>query len=135
MTNQTNRAVGVGAAVTGLVAAAAAAVWGPAVGLGLLAGGAWNLASLWCLSRLLQTWIGPPRLAGDQSGKGPAASRRQAVAWLLVKFPLLYGLMFLILRAPNLSLIGFGAGFSLTLLLGLGWLAVHAKPALSRSRG
>ncbi len=73
--------------------------------LGIAAGAAWNLASFWCLIRLLGAWL------------GPKPSTKHAVAWLLVKFPLLYALIVLLFRIPSLSPAGFGAGFSLVLVI------------------
>ncbi len=72
--------------------------------LGIAAGALWNLASLWCLARVLNAWL------------GPKPSTRRVVGWLFVKFPLLYTLIILLFRVPSLSLAGFGAGFSLVLI-------------------
>ena len=92
--------------------------------LGLIAGAMWNLASLWCLKQMLQGWL------------GPNPSRRRAVLWLLVKFPLLYALAVLLLRSPSVSLAAFGAGFSLVLLVVIGWAAVQAqRPVTLRPHG
>jgi len=84
-----------------MVAGCAATAWvqGSALIAGVLAGAAWNLASLWCLSRMLAAWLGPRR------------SSRRALGWLLVKFPLLYVLAFVMLRSGSVSLVGFGIGF------------------------
>ena len=89
--------------------------WGPSVAGGVLIGGIWNLASLWCLSQLLAAWL------------GPRPSQRWAILWLSVKFPLLYLAAFAVMRQPGLSLIGFGVGFSLVLVIAVASLAVHAQ--------
>jgi len=104
------------------VAVAGVSYWDARTGLGVAAGVAWNLASFWCLARLLQAWL------------GPRPSTRRAVAWLLLKFPLLYGAAVLLLRSPSLSILGFGVGFTLILLLAVGWAVVHARQmVVSRS--
>lgn len=72
--------------------------------LGMAAGALWNLASLWCLARLLNAWL------------GPTPSTRRVVGWLCVKFPLLYALIVLLFQVPALSPAGFGVGFSLVLI-------------------
>ena len=94
--------------------------WGPAAATGVLAGGGWNLASLWCLAQLLAAWLGPQPTE-------PAPSRRRAIVWLSVKFPLLYLAAFALLRQPGLSLIGFSVGFSLVLVIAVAALATHAR--------
>ena len=94
------------------------AVWQVQVALGILAGGCWNLASLWCLTQLLNAWL------------GPHPSQRRAIGWLLVKFPLLYVLVFTILRRPGLSLLGFGIGFTIVLLTAVAWWALHSQQIL-----
>ncbi len=116
-----------GLAAGGALAAVALAwcTWGPRVALSIAAGGAWNLASLFCLAQLLGAWLGPPRPPGppflnagagaDGKSRGGQPSRRRAILWLLVKFPLLYLFVFGLLRAPSVSLIGFGAGFTVVL--------------------
>ncbi len=109
-----------GVAVQTAVALAACAMlaqvgWGSMAAAGVLAGGAWNLASLWCLSQLLAAWL------------GPQPSRRRAILWLAVKFPLLYLAAFTLLRQPGLSLIGFGVGFSVVLAIAVAALAANAR--------
>ena len=104
---------GAGAAIA-LGAAALASFWGARAAAGALAGGLWNLASLWCLIRLLGAWL------------GPQPSQRHVVGWLVVKFPLLYLGVFLLLRSSSISLIGFGIGFSLILIGAIGWFAANA---------
>ena len=90
---------------------------------GLLAGAAWNAASLWCLSRLLGAWI------------GPQPSRRRALAWLPVKLSL-YAAAWWLLSRPAVSLIGFSLGFTLVLALAAGGFILRARGvALARADG
>ena len=101
------------AAFTALVAGCLAP-WKPAVAVGALAGGAWNLASLWCFNRLLQVWL------------APIPSRRRVALWVCVKFPLLYLLAGLLLYRRAVSLLGFGIGFTVVLAIALIWWARQA---------
>lgn len=89
--------------------------------VGLLAGMMWNVASLWCLSKLLGAWL------------GPNSSRRRVVMWLMVKFPLLYAMTFLLLRSPAMSMVGFGVGFSVVLVGAIAWL-VRRTPRVMVAR-
>ena len=92
--------------------------------LGILIGGAWNLASLWCLARMLDAWLGPHR------------SQRRTITWLLFKFPLLYAAVFLLLRHPRISVIGFGIGFTVVLATAISLLALNAqRVTMARSHG
>ena len=111
------------AAAVLLVAAAASWLVAPRIVIGLLAGGVWNLANFWCLSRLLYVWV------------TPRASRRRALGWLLVKFPLLYVVVFLLLRAPSVSLVGFGLGFTAILAVAVGWCAFPIKRMIVQPHG
>jgi hypothetical protein len=86
---------------------------------GVLVGAAWNFASLWCLARMLAAWL------------GPRASRRRALSWLLVKFPLLYLLGFVILRDRSVSIVGFGIGFTIVLAAALVALTVRTQRLLA----
>lgn len=95
--------------------AATAGLIGGRLALGILAGGTWNIASLWCLARLLNAWC------------RPRSSRRQVLGWLLLKFPLLYLVVFGLLRMPAVSLVGFSVGFSLILVLALGWVMIRIR--------
>ena len=107
-----------------IVSAGALALWRPAIAVGALVGGIWNLASLWCFGQLLRAWL------------GPHSSRRRVVLWLLVKFPLLYLLVGALLYRRLISLLGFGIGFSLVLVLALGWwLRSAARLSPVRSNG
>ncbi len=112
-------------AVAVVAFAAAATIWESRIALGVLAGGLWNLVSLWCLARLLNAWL------------GPHPSNPRVLAWLLVKFPLLYLLVWGLVRSPAVSLLGFGLGFSLVLVSIVGGFASHVRrmmPARSHGR-
>ncbi len=104
---------------------ASAAVWrvSPRLVVGILAGGAWNLANLWCLTQLFRAWL------------EPSPSRRRAIIWLLLKFPVLYLLAFGLLRMPSASLLGFGIGFTVVLVAAMGWFALQAQQMIARSHG
>lgn len=82
---------------------------------GIIIGGAWNLVNLWSLARMLDAWLGPRR------------SQRRTITWLLIKFPLLYTAMFLLLRHPAVSVIGFGIGFTVVLAATVIRLALDAQ--------
>ena len=113
----------VAAAAVGL-AAAVAGVIGGRLALGIAAGGTWNIASLWCLARLLSAWC------------RPRPSRRQVLGWFFLKFPLLYVAVFSLLRMPAVSLVGFSIGFSLVLFLAVGWVMIRVRrTALARPYG
>lgn len=113
------------AAVAVSVVATIVAAWHARFALGMVAGMWWNVASLWCLTRLLAAWL------------GPHPSRRRAIGWLLVKFPLLYAVVLVLLRAPSVSSLGFGVGFSaglLLLMVALGFGIPLVSPARSYGR-
>jgi hypothetical protein len=101
-------------------AALIASAWSPRVGLSVAAGGLWNIANLWCLVRLLDAWLGQ-------------SSKRRAIGWALVKFPVLYGAVFFALSRPGLSVVGFGLGFTLVLLTAIAWMAARAGALVARS--
>ena len=94
---------GSAAGILGVVVVASLPIWGVHACLSVLAGGLWNLVNLWCLTRLLQAWL------------GPSHSRRRALEWLLVKFPALYLVVFTLLASPTISPLGFGVGFTVVL--------------------
>jgi hypothetical protein len=95
--------------------AAAGTLAGAHMALSVFVGGVWNLVNLWCLAHLLNAWLGPQR------------SRRRALGWLLVKFPLLYAVVFLLLRYSGVSLLGFGVGFTVVLVGALTLLAIRSR--------
>jgi len=109
---------GIAGAAVG-AAAGLAALWDLRLGLSVAAGGAWNLANLWCLMQLLDAWLG-------------RASKRRALGWVLVKFPVLYGLVFVLLAQPRVSVVGFGLGFTLVLFLAIAGLAIRTKTLTAR---
>ncbi len=115
MTERQLRRLWAWAALGAIGAAAASSWWSGRIAIGVLAGGAWNLASLWCLIHLLGAWI------------GPRASVRRAIGWLLLKFPLLYVLAFGVLNSRTVSLLGFAAGFTVVLVLLVGGYALSLQ--------
>lgn len=86
---------------------------------GACLGGAWMLANLWCLRRLLAAWLDPSR------------SRRRALWWLLLKVPVLYAALFVLLTHSRVSPGWFGIGLTavLTVVLGRWALRMPAWPA------
>ena len=103
------------ALVIAAVAAIAGVVADAEVAMGAVAGGGWNLASLWCLAQLLNAWL------------GPRASRRLATLWAIVKFPALYLLAFALFQIPGLSPMGFAIGFTAILIAAIGGLMVFSQ--------
>lgn len=98
--------LGVGAVSVGLVALASLS-WNLSVACGILAGGAWNLANLWCLAHALTAWLSPQR------------SLRQTLGWFIVKFPVLYLAVFGLLALARCSAVGFGIGFLIVLTVAI----------------
>ncbi len=105
----------IGALAIVLLGALVASLGAAPLALGIVCGGLWNLASVWCLVQLLDAWL------------GPHPSRRRAIGWLLAKFPLLYAFVFLVFRRPSVSLIGFGIGFTVVLVAAVSGLACSAQ--------
>ncbi len=102
-------------AVAVLIATTAALPVDTSVAVGVAAGGAWNLVSLWCLGRLLGAWM------------GPAASTKRVVGWLLVKFFLLYLAAYMLIFRTAVSLVGFSIGFTVVLIATLVLLVVRSR--------
>jgi hypothetical protein len=115
MDERTLRRVWLGTAAVVALCAVASLGWSVRGAAGVLAGGIWNLASLWCLVHLLNAWL------------GPHPSRRRAIAWLVLKFPLLYLLAAGVLLHQRVSVVGFGLGFTVVLLVIVGWFALQAR--------
>jgi len=113
------KATGLQAVAAIALAAVIAAWWGLHLAIGIAAGGAWNLASLWCLARVLRAWM------------GPSPSTVRAVSWVVIKFPLLYFLAYRLLSSPSISSIGFGIGFTIVLVVALARLAAYAQQLVS----
>ena len=113
------------AAIALLFSAVGAWAWHGRLALGILAGGLWNLASLWCLVRLLGAWL------------GQSPSRQWPVGgWLLLKGVLLCLLVGSMRHAQTLGLIGFGVGFTIVLAAVVGALACETRPLMAgRSHG
>jgi len=113
----------IGSAVIGLLASI---LWSSPASMiaGVMAGCAWNLANLWCLSRLLTTMLGPT----------PARAR---VTCLLLTKMALYGAAFGVLRLPGAPIVGFSIGFTIILAAALIWVVLHAQQqgVLARSHG
>ncbi len=110
-----------GALLIAASAGLAGLLGGASLGFGVVAGGAWNLASLWCLTRLLGAWL------------GPHPSRRRAIIWLLIKFPALYLTAFGLLWRLRVSVLGFGLGFTVVLLGALAMLLIRTQ-TMTRTR-
>ena len=77
------------------------------LGLGILAGSFWNLINFYLIIILTQALF----------PKEGAVNRRKLILLFGVKFPVLYGLGYLILRFSNLSMVGILLGFSLLFLV------------------
>lgn len=93
----------------------AASGWGLRVAWGVGLGGLWNLANIWCLAQLVNAWL------------GSQTSRRRVLQWLFVKCALLYILVVGLLQHPDISLIGFGVGFTVVLMGTVIVLALRAQ--------
>jgi hypothetical protein len=123
MTEQLIQRIGRRTIIAVGIAAVAALPWGGRCALSLVAGGIWNLASLWLLTRLLGAWL------------GPRPSTRRAVGWLLLKFPMLYLAAFMLLHQPSVSVIGFGIGFTVVLAAAVADAALQAGRITTRPNG
>ncbi len=95
-------------------------VGGANAALSIGAGGLWNLASLFCLARMLRAWL------------SPSPSTRRVLAWLLVKFPCLYAAVILLFKSGAISLISFGIGFTVVLVSAGAFLAIGASRLVVR---
>lgn len=113
-----NRALGIAAVVTFLVVISSFVYYNKNFALGALAGGAWNIINVYFLTRLVKVISDetlqktcPPKL------NAKAVQRRRITYLVFIKFPLLYGAGFLILRYSGVSLYGALVGFSIFFLV------------------
>ena len=79
-----------------------------AAGAGVAAGAAWGAANVWAMTGLLKAVT---------MGEGNGPSRRALLLWGVVKFPLLYGGGYLILRWGRMPVESLLGGFSLLFLV------------------
>lgn len=108
----------ISAAALAATAALAFLGWGISSAAGVLAGGAWHLSSLWCLAKMLNAWL------------GPKPSQKKAVAWVLVKFPLLYFAVFALFQNRLVPFAAFSVGFSVVLLIAIASLSATVRKTL-----
>jgi hypothetical protein len=98
------------------------------LGLGVLAGSFWNLVNFYLIIILTQALF----------PKEGAVNRKKLILLFGVKFPVLYGLGYLILRFSNLSMIGILLGFSLLFLVivarSMGYFLVQNQTVTSGGR-
>lgn len=118
MTDQTLRGILLAGLVATAVAAVGGALFGIETALGILAGGLWNVANVWCLARALGVWLSPK-----------LAPRQHQVGWFIVKFPLLYAAVFGLVQLPGISLVGFGIGFLVVITAAMVVALKSFKPA------
>ena len=107
MTDRSLTRLGLGAAIAVAAAALLASCWSRPTAIGMMAGGAWNLASLHCLVRMLRAWLGAAR------------STRRALGWLLLKLGVLYPLAIVLIRHRYSSILGFSLGVTIVLFVGI----------------
>ncbi len=105
-----------------LAAVIAAVVFSARAAAGVVIGGVWNLASLWCLMQMLHAWI------------GPRPSQRRAIAWLLVKFPLLYAGIFLIFQTKVIPFGAFSVGFTLVLFVAIAAFMMGLRQTMTAAK-
>ncbi len=117
--NNAARLIAVGLTIAALVTFMG---FGAHAAAGVILGGVWNLASLWCLTRMLQAWL------------GPNPSQRRVIVWLLVKFPLLYAAIFLVFHTRIVSFQAFTAGFSVVLVGALAAILIRARQSMGAAK-
>lgn len=117
--NSTVRLSAVGLTTAAVIAAMG---FGARAAAGVVLGGAWNFASLWCLTRMLKAWL------------GPNPSQRRAIAWLLVKFPLLYAAIFLVFHTSFVPFQAFTVGFSVVLVGALAAFLISVRQTMSEAK-
>lgn len=82
------------------------AYFGISIALGFMAGAAWNIINVFLLHKVTSMTVLPP-----------ASNRKWGVLAGILKFPVLYGIGYAILRYTQISLYGIMSGFSLVLLI------------------
>lgn len=115
-----NRALVIAAIITFLVVISSFVYYNKNFALGALAGGAWNIINIYFLTRLVKVTFSPasPAVSGQEGRTGPKSPNKKKIAYLVfIKFPLLYGAGFLILRYSGVSLYGVLVGFSIFFLV------------------
>lgn len=125
------RRIAVGSAGIGLLAAVVFAVAGmPRWAAGVVAGDLWSLANLYGVRMLVVRWIRP-----GMTNRHPPAEWRFALA-LLLKFPFLYGIGFLMLQSGWFQIeglvLGFVLPFAVTFVDALGRFAAERREATAR---
>ena len=86
--------------------------FGASVALGFMAGAAWNIVNVFLLHWVLTTTLSPAAANNENKNK----KMWGAIAGIL-KFPVLYGAGYIIIKYTNLSLYGILVGFSLLLIV------------------
>ena len=74
--------------------------------LGFMAGSAWNIINLFLLTKLLNMFIMPHEF-----------SKKWGIAAGIIKFPVLYGIGYIIIRYTNISRYGIMCGISVVLIV------------------
>lgn len=101
-----NKALGIAAIATFLVVISSFVYYNKNFALGALAGGAWNIINVYFLTCLVRVAFGT---------KSP--NKKKITYLVFIKFPLLYGAGFAILRYSGVSLYGVLVGFSILFLI------------------
>ena len=74
--------------------------------MGFMAGSAWNIINLFLLTKLLNMFIMPHEF-----------SKKWGIAAGIIKFPVLYGIGYIIIRYTNISSYGIMCGISVVLIV------------------
>ena len=74
--------------------------------MGFMAGSAWNIINLFLLTKLLNMFIMPHEF-----------SKKWGIAAGIIKFPVLYGIGYVIIRYTNISRYGIMCGISVVLIV------------------
>ena len=74
--------------------------------MGFMAGSAWNIINLFLLTKLLNMFIMPHKV-----------NKKWGIAAGIIKFPVLYGIGYIIIRYTNISRYGIMCGISVVLIV------------------